>query len=69
MHAEIGDELVVRGTRMGQHDRTGLIREVRGPEGHPPYVVEWDDQPGEAVVWPGSDAYVKHLGEQPPSAH
>lgn len=61
MHAQVGDELIVKGNHVGDPDRKGRIREVRGAGGEPPFVVEWDDHPGGAVVWPGSDAFVKHL--------
>ncbi len=61
MEAKAGDKLVVKGHRVGEHDRVGLIHEVRGENGHAPYVVEWEDQPGEHVVWPGPDATVEHF--------
>ncbi|MGZ4707877.1 MAG: DUF1918 domain-containing protein [Acidimicrobiales bacterium] len=61
MEAQAGDKLVVKGHRVGDHDRIGTIHEVRGDQGSAPYVVEWDDQPGEHVIWPGSDAAIEHV--------
>jgi hypothetical protein len=61
MQAQVGDKLVVKGHKVGDHDRVGLIHEVRGADGGPPFLVEWDDAPGEHMVWPGSDALVEHF--------
>ena len=36
MHAEVGDEIVVRGRHVGDEDRKGLIIEVHGEGGAPP---------------------------------
>lgn len=58
---EVGDRIVVRGHRVGEHDRDGEILEVRGPDGGPPYVVRWDDDGHESVLYPGTDAFVQHF--------
>ncbi|GAA1276466.1 DUF1918 domain-containing protein [Sphaerisporangium rubeum] len=57
MYATIGDRLVVHGTTVGHPDRPGLIIEVRGPDGCPPYVVRFDDG-HVGLVFPGPDAIV-----------
>ena len=43
MHAEVGDELIIEGHRVGEPRRTGKVQEVRGNNGGPPYRVLWDD--------------------------
>ena len=62
MQAKAGDMLVIRGHRVGEHERNARIIEVRGPEGGPPYLIEWDDEPGEHLFFPGPEADVVHLG-------
>ena len=68
MHALVGDKLVVRGHQAGSHDRIGIIREVHGADGQPPYVVEWAETPGEHTFWPGSDASIEHFEHVPATA-
>ncbi|MGD9484196.1 DUF1918 domain-containing protein [Streptomyces sp. TRM70308] len=58
MHAEKGDELLVHGRVVGQHDRTARIVEVLGSRGEPPYRVRFEDG-HEAVVSPGPDSVVR----------
>jgi len=43
MNAQVGDELVVKGRHVGDPDRTGVIIEVIGKAGGPPYLVRWSD--------------------------
>jgi uncharacterized protein DUF1918 len=58
--AERGDELVVKGHHLGEPEREGEILEVLGDFGRPPYEVRWDD--GTVTrLYPGSDAFVRHL--------
>jgi hypothetical protein len=58
MQATVGDRLHVHGNVVGQPDRVGKIVEVRGPEGTPPYVVEFGD--GETrLIFPGPDAVIE----------
>jgi hypothetical protein len=59
MQAQIGDQLSVHSRHIGEHDRLGVIREVRGPNGSPPYVVQWSDGK-EAVFFPSADCTVEH---------
>ena len=37
MHAEVGDEIIVRCRHVGDDDRKGVITEVHGEGGAPPY--------------------------------
>ena len=56
MHAKVGDHIVIRGHNMGDRRRQCVIREVRGPDGGPPYRVQWDDTEHETLFFPGPDA-------------
>jgi hypothetical protein len=58
MHARPGDELVIKGHRMGQPDRKGEVVEVRGADGTPPFVVRWDDTGHTTVLYPGTDCEI-----------
>lgn len=65
MRAHAGDELVVKGFRVGDANRRGVIVEVHGANGGPPYVVRWSDG-HESSLFPSSDAVVEHI-RQPAS--
>jgi hypothetical protein len=66
MKAHVGDQLVVRGTHLGEAARDGEILDVRGPDGAPPYVVRWSDNDHEALVFPGPDAVVREITSRSP---
>jgi hypothetical protein len=53
--------LFVHGRIVGQRDRKAEIIDVRGADGAPPYLVRYDDG-HQAVVFPGPDAVVEHVG-------
>jgi Domain of unknown function (DUF1918) len=59
MQAKVGDELTVRGRRQGDEDRHGLIIEIHGTDGAPPYLVRWRDE-HESVFFPESDTVIEH---------
>lgn len=59
MHAEVGDQLHVRGRTVGSHERQGEVLEVRGENGAPPYLIRFDDG-HESLVFPGTDCVVEH---------
>ena len=61
MHASVGDRIVIKGHRVGEHDRDAQVIEVRGDDGGPPYVVRWSDDGHEGLFFPGSDARVEHF--------
>ncbi len=61
MQAMVGDRLFVHGRTVGQQDRHAEIIDVRGPNGAPPYLVRYDDG-HQAIVFPGPDALVEHVG-------
>lgn len=60
MQAAVGDRIVVRGHKVGQHDRSGEVLAVEGENGAPPYKVRWDDTGHEDLFFPGLDAVVEH---------
>ncbi len=64
MKANVGDWLVVKGTTTELADQRGLITEVHGADGAPPYVVRWLANGHVATVFPGSDAIVVTAAEQ-----
>ena len=61
MHAHVGDQIRVRGHHIHEPDRCGEIKEVRGSDGGPPFVVRWDDSDHEVLFFPGNDAVVEVL--------
>lgn len=62
-HAVPGDIVVVRGKAIDHRERRGLIIEVRGPDGSPPFVVRWFDdphaEPHDVLYFPGPDADIE----------
>ncbi|WP_367040113.1 DUF1918 domain-containing protein [Streptomyces sp. Je 1-332] len=59
MRATVGDELVLHGRTVGQHDRIAQVVEVLGANGGPPYRVRFDDG-HETLLSPGPDTVVRH---------
>jgi Domain of unknown function (DUF1918) len=64
MHAEAGDEVVVRGRHVADENRQGTITEIHGEDGMPPYLVRWQDG-HESLFFPSSDTLVEHRPIQP----
>ena len=42
MRAKVGDRIRVPGRRVGDATRSGVVVDVRGDDGAPPFVVRWD---------------------------
>jgi Domain of unknown function (DUF1918) len=59
MKAAVGDELVVKGRHVSDEDRAGMIVEVHGDDGAPPYFVRWEDG-HESTFFPSADTLVTH---------
>ncbi len=57
MQAKVGDRLLVEGHNEIVHRREGEVVEVRGPDGGPPYMVQWEDG-HQGLVFPGPDAHI-----------
>jgi hypothetical protein len=64
MKAEEGDEVICRGRHVSDVDRVGVIVEVHGSDGAPPYLVRWKDG-HESTLFPSADTLITH---QPASA-
>jgi len=60
MKAQVGDRLIVKGAHLGDPERKGVITEVHGANGAPPYLVRWGDG-RETSFFPSSDAVVEHV--------
>ena len=60
MKAQVGDELVVKGRHVGDHDRRGVIIEVRGEVGGPPYLVRGSDG-HESSFYPTTGTMAEHI--------
>lgn len=60
MKAQVGDRLIVKGVHLGDPERNGVITEVHGENGAPPYLVRWGDG-RETSFFPSSDAMVEHI--------
>jgi hypothetical protein len=60
MKAQVGDELVVKGRHVGEPDRRGVIIEVIGEAGGPPYLVRWSDG-YESSFYPASGIVAGHI--------
>ena len=67
MKAAPGDWLMIEGTHLDDPKRHGLILEVHGPDGSPPYVVRWDGTEAETLVIPSTGAHIL-TAEQMPAA-
>jgi uncharacterized protein DUF1918 len=63
MQATVGDRLCVHGNVVGQAERTGVIVEIHGNSGEPPYLVRFADG-HTSLVFPGPDAVIEHPGSE-----
>lgn len=61
MKASVGDRMIIKGHRVGEHQRDAEILEVHGKDGGPPYLIRWGDTGHESLFFPGSDAVVEHF--------
>jgi hypothetical protein len=58
MRAQIGDVIVLAGARVDHPTRNGLILEVRGPDGSPPFLVRWNDG-HTGLLYPGPGSVLR----------
>jgi Domain of unknown function (DUF1918) len=58
MQAAVGDRLHVHGNAVGTPDKIGVIVEVHGVAGAPPYLVRFEDG-HTTLCFPGPDAVVE----------
>lgn len=61
MQAHQGDQVVIKGHRIGEGDRRGEVLESRGPDSTGPFLVRWDDSGHTTLLFPGTDALIEHL--------
>ncbi len=59
MQAAVGDTITVMAVHQGESDRHGVIIEIHGKDGQPPYLVRWQDD-YESLFFPVADAVVEH---------
>jgi hypothetical protein len=64
MYARVGDRLVIHSVSVDGPVREGRVVEVHGPDGLPPYVVEWDDDGHTSLFFPGPDATVQNFDHE-----
>jgi hypothetical protein len=62
--AHPGDRLVIHPHRLGEPERDAEILEALGPDGTPPFRVQWSDTGDVTLHFPGVDARVDHLTER-----
>jgi hypothetical protein len=58
MRAQPGDRIVLAAPHTSQSTRDGVVLEVRGLDGEPPYVVEWSDG-HQGLFYPGPGAMLR----------
>jgi len=57
MKAEVGDQLVGQGFRPGQCEIVGVVVEVQGEDGGPPFVIRWYENDSESTISPDPEQY------------
>jgi Domain of unknown function (DUF1918) len=65
MQAKKGDWLVVESAVVGRVARRGMVLDAEGPDGTPPFLVRWQDNGHEGLVFPGPDAHIAAPGALP----
>ena len=60
MYAEVGDRIIICSHSVDGCDRTGEVTDVRRTDGHPPYLIRWDHDGKESLVFPSSNAFFMH---------
>ena len=58
MKAEVGDHIILAGTRVDDPVRDGEVLEVKGNDGGPPYAIRWSDG-HTGLVYPGPGAVMR----------
>ncbi len=67
LRAKPGDRLIIKGHRVGEHDRDAEILRVLGDDDGPPFEVRWMEDGRVSRVYPGTDAVIEHFrpGDEP----
>jgi hypothetical protein len=58
MRAQVGDRIILAADHVDQPTRDGKILEVRGPDGGPPFLVEWSDG-HTGLIFPGPGSILR----------
>lgn len=61
MRANPGDRIILAADKVDHQTREGIIREVRGPDGQPPFVVAWSNG-HTGLLYPGPGAVLRITG-------
>ncbi|WP_158865765.1 DUF1918 domain-containing protein [Leifsonia sp. AG29] len=69
MQAVAGDFIVISSKHDDEPNRVGMIQEVHGEDGAPPYVVKWEDNGHTTTLFPGPDAHIEHRPEDITGVH
>lgn len=59
MNAHVGDKIIIEGTHLGDHRRTGIITEITHHDGAPPYQVRWLEDGRTTLVFPGAECRIE----------
>ncbi|WP_432251146.1 Acg family FMN-binding oxidoreductase [Streptomyces sp. HNM1019] len=65
MRAHVGDQLIVESPTTGATKRDGEIVGLHHDDGTPPYEVRWSDTDQVTLVFPGPDAHIHPIGNEP----
>ena len=57
VHAQVGDRIVIASDQGAGRDRTGEVVAVHRADGAPPYLIRWDHDGSEMLVFPGPTAF------------
>ncbi|MGW5383147.1 DUF1918 domain-containing protein [Nocardia sp. NPDC003963] len=69
MRAHVGDWLVIEHGAADGAVQRGLIEEIHGENGNPPYLVHWTETGRRALMFPGPDAHVVTAADLHASQH
>jgi hypothetical protein len=68
MKAQIGDQIILDGTHLGDPRRVGVITAVAHTDGAPPYEVRWLDDGRTTFIFPGPEARIEHAATPLPGS-
>jgi len=57
MRATVGDQLVGPGDGFGFGELIGIVTEIQGPDGEPPYMIHWYSDEHESLFFPDPERY------------
>jgi len=57
MRATVGDQLVGPGSGIGFSELVGVVTEVHGREGQPPYMIRWHSDGHESLFFPDPERF------------